>query len=48
MLESINEVLSVLSLIVILLIPIYYFVKEILKKHERKRIEREIEYYKEW
>jgi len=48
MIENMNDLFSILSLVIIILSLILFGFRSLLKKRERKMIEREIEYYKEW
>lgn len=48
MIENTNDVLSLISLIIILIGIIIIFLRVSLLKRERKMIEKEIDYYREW
>jgi hypothetical protein len=48
MIENMNDLFSLISLGIIVIFLILLSIRSFLKKRERKMIEREIEYYKEW
>jgi hypothetical protein len=48
MIENMNDLFSLISLGIIVIFLILLSIRSFLRKRERKMIEREIEYYKEW
>ncbi|MDR1793814.1 MAG: hypothetical protein LBR25_00245 [Erysipelotrichaceae bacterium] len=48
MIESTNDFISLVALVAVLVMVLVVMFRTILVRRERKKIEKEIEYYKEW
>ena len=48
MIENMNDLFSLISLAIIVAFLVILSIRSTLKRRERKMIEKEIDYYKEW